>query len=148
MQRNEELTKLAAARGLVVSGPNCAGMIHLDPTWRFAATFLRGLPPGAAAGARNGLAFISQSRTFAEEIIDKANARGPALHRIDRGPRTLPPRSARRVGPQTSDRLFGSRTEAEEMAEVAGLIARYPRLRDGTRSDNLSDLRFHDRRGS
>ena len=79
VQRNEELTKLAAARGLTVSGPNCAGIIHLDPAWRFAATFLRDLPPGAAAGASNGLAFISQSGALAEEIIDKANARGLPL---------------------------------------------------------------------
>lgn len=61
VQRNEDLIKLAAARGLTVAGPNCAGIIHLDPAWRFAATFPRDLPPGAAAGASNGLAFISQS---------------------------------------------------------------------------------------
>jgi acyl-CoA synthetase (NDP forming) len=73
--RNEALLKRAAARGLTVAGPNCAGLIHLDPAWRFAATFLRDLPPGAAAGAKNGLAFISQSGALAEEFIDKANAR-------------------------------------------------------------------------
>src|SRR5204863_7523682 len=56
--RNEALLKPAAARGLTIAGPNCAGMIHLDPTWPFAATFLRDLPPAAAS---NGLAFISQS---------------------------------------------------------------------------------------
>ena len=49
--RNEALLKLAAERSLVIAGPNCAGIIHLDPAWRFAATFLRDLPPGAAAGA-------------------------------------------------------------------------------------------------
>ena len=37
--------------------------------------------------------------------------------------------------------------DVEEMAEAAGLLARYPRLRDGARSDNLSDVRFLDRRG-
>jgi acyl-CoA synthetase (NDP forming) len=79
VQRNEELTNLAAARGLTVAGPNCAGIIHLDPAWRFAATFLRDLPPGAAAGARNGLAFISQSGALAEEVIDKANERALPL---------------------------------------------------------------------
>ncbi len=81
--RNETLLKLAAERGLTVAGPNCAGIIHLDPAWRFAATFLRDLPPGtkggAAAGANNGLAFISQSGALAEEFIDKANARGLPL---------------------------------------------------------------------
>jgi acyl-CoA synthetase (NDP forming) len=78
-QRNQELLKLAAARGVTVAGPNCAGIIHLDPAWRFAATFLRDLPPGAAAGASNGLAFISQSGALAEEFIDKANARALPL---------------------------------------------------------------------
>ncbi len=74
--RNEALLKLAAARGLTIAGPNCAGLIHLDPGWRFAATFLRDLPPGAH---KNGLAFISQSGALAEEFIDKANARALPL---------------------------------------------------------------------
>jgi acyl-CoA synthetase (NDP forming) len=73
--RNAALVKLAEARGLTVAGPNCAGLIHLDPAWRFAATFLRDLPPGVAASAGNGLAFVSQSGALAEEFIDKANAR-------------------------------------------------------------------------
>lgn len=77
--RNEALLKLAAERGLTIAGPNCAGIVHLDPARRFAATFLRDLPPGAAAGATNGLAFISQSGALAEEFIDKANARGLPL---------------------------------------------------------------------
>lgn len=77
--RNEALLKLAAERSLTIAGPNCAGIVHLDPAWRFAATFLRDLPPGAAAGANNGLAFISQSGALAEEFIDKANARGLPL---------------------------------------------------------------------
>jgi acyl-CoA synthetase (NDP forming) len=79
VQRNEELMKFAAARDLTIAGPNCAGIIHLDPAWRFAATFLRDLPPGAAAGAGNGLAFISQSGALAEEVIEKANVRGLPL---------------------------------------------------------------------
>jgi acyl-CoA synthetase (NDP forming) len=79
VQRNEQLLKLSATRGLTVAGPNCAGIIHLDPAWRFAATFLRDLPPGATAGAGNGLAFISQSGALAEEVIDKANARALPL---------------------------------------------------------------------
>ncbi len=78
--RNQALLKLAAERGLTVAGPNCAGIIHLDPHWRFAATFLRDLPPGTTEGASaNGLAFISQSGALAEEVIDKANARGLPL---------------------------------------------------------------------
>jgi acyl-CoA synthetase (NDP forming) len=78
--RNEALLGLAAERGLTVAGPNCAGIIHLDPKWRFAATFLRDLPPGPGESAEaNGLAFISQSGALAEEVIDKANARNLPL---------------------------------------------------------------------
>jgi acyl-CoA synthetase (NDP forming) len=78
--RNEALLELAAERGLTIAGPNCAGIIHLDPKWRFAATFLRDLPPGTKGGAEaNSLAFISQSGALAEEVIDKANARGLPL---------------------------------------------------------------------
>ncbi len=76
MARNEALIKLAAERDLTIAGPNCAGIIHLDPKWRFAATFLRDLPPGAES---NGLAFISQSGALAEEFIDKANDRALPL---------------------------------------------------------------------
>lgn len=81
--RNQALLKLASERGLTIAGPNCAGIIHLDPARPFAATFLRDLPPGAPAntpaGTGNGLAFISQSGALAEEFIDKANARGLPL---------------------------------------------------------------------
>lgn len=77
--RNEALLKLAAKRGLTVAGPNCAGIVHLDPARRFAATFLRDLPPGNVAGAGHGLAFVSQSGALAEEFIDKANTRGLPL---------------------------------------------------------------------
>ena len=34
--RNQALLALAAQRGLTVAGPNCAGIVHLDPHWRFA----------------------------------------------------------------------------------------------------------------
>ncbi len=77
--RNDALQVLATARGLTIGGPNCAGIVHLDPACRFAATFLRDLPPGIAAGQTNGLAFVSQSGALAEEMIDKANARGLPL---------------------------------------------------------------------
>src|SRR6201996_7598431 len=69
--RNEALLKLAAESRLTIAGPNCAGLIHLDPKWRFAATFLRDLPPGLNSSAEaNGLAFISLSVALAEEFID------------------------------------------------------------------------------
>jgi acyl-CoA synthetase (NDP forming) len=38
--------------------------------------------------------------------------------------------------------------DVEEMAEAAGLLARYPRLRTAAQSDNLSAAIFRDRRGS
>ncbi len=38
--------------------------------------------------------------------------------------------------------------DVEEMAEAAGLLAHHPRLPDRARSDNLSDVRFSDRRGA
>jgi acetyltransferase len=83
IERNAALLKLAAERGLTIAGPNCAGIVHLDPAWRFAATFLRDLPPGprppSSGEAASGLAFISQSGALAEEVIDKANARGLPL---------------------------------------------------------------------
>ena len=37
--------------------------------------------------------------------------------------------------------------DVEEMAEAAGLLARYPKLRERARSDNLSDVGFRDRSG-
>ncbi len=73
--RDKEARDIARQHGLTVAGPNCAGIIHLDPAWPFAATFLRDVPPGVAAGAANGVALISQSGALAEEIVAKANDR-------------------------------------------------------------------------
>jgi hypothetical protein len=104
----------------------------------------------------------------AEEVIDKANARGlpltsvvsvgnalhfgvedylasrtPLLHSMMG---TLPGKTEwfaamERAGvPMFND--------VEEMAEAAGLLACYPRLSERARSDNLSDVRFRDRRGA
>lgn len=77
--RDAALHETARRHGIVIAGPNCAGLIHLDPAWRFAATFLRDVPPGVRPGATNGLALISQSGALAEEIIAKANERGLPL---------------------------------------------------------------------
>jgi len=79
MARDEEVRTLAKRHGLLIAGPNCAGLIHLDPAWPFAATFLRDVPPGVASGAKNGIALISQSGALAEEIIAKANERSLPL---------------------------------------------------------------------
>ena len=74
-ERDAQARALAEKLGLTIAGPNCAGLIHLDPAWPFAATFLRDVPPGCAPGAANGIALISQSGALAEEIIAKANER-------------------------------------------------------------------------
>ncbi len=37
--------------------------------------------------------------------------------------------------------------DVEEMAEAAGLLARYPKLRERARGDDSSDVSFHDRIG-
>jgi acetyltransferase len=65
--RDQELRGLADEAGITIAGPNCAGIIHLDPAHRFGATFLRDMPPGG------GIAFVSQSGALAEEVIAKAN---------------------------------------------------------------------------
>lgn len=77
--RDAEVRAIAREHGLTIAGPNCAGIVHLDPDWRFAATFLRDVPPGVSAGARNGLALVSQSGALAEEVIAKANERALPL---------------------------------------------------------------------
>jgi len=38
--------------------------------------------------------------------------------------------------------------DIEEMTEAAGLLARYPHLSERARSDNLSNVRFRNRRGA
>lgn len=72
--RDRELRALAQAHGLTVGGPNCAGNINLlDPSSRFAATFLRDMPRGG------GVALISQSGAIAEEAISSSHALGIPL---------------------------------------------------------------------
>ncbi|HXA69316.1 MAG TPA: CoA-binding protein [Stellaceae bacterium] len=69
--RDLELRRLIAAHGLTVVGPNCAGIIHLPMGARFAATFLRDMPPGP--NARGAIAFVTQSGALAEEAIAAAH---------------------------------------------------------------------------
>ena len=67
--RDAALRELAAARGLTIGGPNCAGVINLlDPKSPFAATFFRDMPRGG------GVAMISQSGAIIEEAIDASHA--------------------------------------------------------------------------
>jgi acyl-CoA synthetase (NDP forming) len=75
--RDAELRAIAAAHDLTIAGPNCAGIIHLPAGGRFAASFLRDLPPGPSA--RGGIAFVSQSGAIAEEVIAAANRTGLPL---------------------------------------------------------------------
>lgn len=71
--REAEVQSIAADAGITIAGPNCAGIIHLDPARPFAASFLRDLPPGG------GVALISQSGAIAEEVIAAANRTGIKL---------------------------------------------------------------------
>jgi acyl-CoA synthetase (NDP forming) len=67
--RDAALRELAAKHGLVIGGPNCAGVINLlDPQAPFAATFFRAMPLGG------GVAMISQSGALIEEAIDASHA--------------------------------------------------------------------------
>ena len=67
--RDVSLRELAAARGLTIGGPNCAGVINLlDPKAPFAATFFRDMPRGGA------VAMIAQSGAIIEEAIDASHA--------------------------------------------------------------------------
>src|SRR6202035_1621570 len=69
--RDAALRALIAQHDLTVVGPNCAGIIHLPTGARFAATFLRDMPPGP--NARGAIAFITQSGALAEEAIAAAH---------------------------------------------------------------------------
>jgi acyl-CoA synthetase (NDP forming) len=69
--RDLELRRLIAAHDLTVVGPNCAGIIHLPTGARFAATFLRDMPPGP--NSRGAIAFVTQSGALAEEAIAAAH---------------------------------------------------------------------------
>ncbi|HUZ72511.1 MAG TPA: CoA-binding protein [Stellaceae bacterium] len=69
--RDEALRRLIAAHGLTIVGPNCAGIIHLGARTRFAATFLRDLPPGP--NRHGACAFITQSGALGEELIAAAH---------------------------------------------------------------------------
>jgi len=73
--RDAEVRAIAAEAGLTVAGPNCAGILHLDPAAPMAASFLRDLPPGPSPATGKGLALISQSGALAEELIARANDR-------------------------------------------------------------------------
>ncbi len=69
--RDKDLRALIAQHDLTVVGPNCAGIIHLPQGARFAATFLRDMPPGP--NAQGACAFITQSGALGEEAIAAAH---------------------------------------------------------------------------
>lgn len=72
--REEEVRRIAAAAGITIAGPNCAGTIDLlDDARPFAATFLRDLPNRSSFCGRR-VAFVSQSGAIAEELIAKSHA--------------------------------------------------------------------------
>ncbi len=53
--RDRELRAVVAEHDLTIVGPNCAGIIHLTRQARFAATFLRDMPPGPQPQRRHRL---------------------------------------------------------------------------------------------
>ncbi len=70
-ERDAALQQLAAHYGIIIAGPNCAGIIdQLDTASPFAATFLRDMPRGG------GVAFVSQSGAIAEQVIAKSHDMG------------------------------------------------------------------------
>jgi acyl-CoA synthetase (NDP forming) len=69
--RDKELRRLIAEHDLTLVGPNCAGIIYLPKGGRFAATFLRDMPPGP--NVKGAVAFVSQSGALAEEAIAAAH---------------------------------------------------------------------------
>jgi len=69
--RDAELRRIVEQHGLTLAGPNCAGIIHLTSGARFAATFLRDMPPGP--NAQGAIAFVTQSGALGEEMIAAAN---------------------------------------------------------------------------
>ena len=70
--RDADLRRQAAAGGITIAGPNCAGIISMTADDPLAATFLHDLPPGP--GRHGGIALISQSGALAEQVIAKAKA--------------------------------------------------------------------------
>ena len=72
-EREAELRAICRASGMRMVGPNCLGVINLDPQVRLDATFSPGVPPPGRAG------FASQSGAFGIAAIDLARARGIGL---------------------------------------------------------------------
>src|SRR5258708_10712099 len=66
LARDAELRRIVVEHDLTIAGPNCAGIIHLPQGARFAATFLRDMPPGP--GPRGGLAFITPPGPLPEAV--------------------------------------------------------------------------------
>lgn len=72
--RDAQVRRIAQEHGLVVGGPNCAGLVNLmDPGFRFAATFFRDIPRGGP------VALVSQSGAVAEEMIAASHDLGIPL---------------------------------------------------------------------
>jgi acyl-CoA synthetase (NDP forming) len=74
--RERRVAEIAAAAGITIAGPNCAGLINLRADCRMAATFLAAVPPGG------GLALVSQSGALAEEVIARAIDEGMPLSTV------------------------------------------------------------------
>ncbi len=63
VEREKLVAKIADDAGIIIAGPNSAGIMNVTGGQRFAASFLRALPAGG------GMALISQSGALSEEVV-------------------------------------------------------------------------------
>lgn len=69
-QREKELLKLVRGHGMRMVGPNCMGVINVDPAVSMNATFAPVMPPFGTAG------FVSQSGALGLSVLDYAREYG------------------------------------------------------------------------
>jgi len=71
--REEELLTIAAEYGIRLIGPNCMGILNMDPAIRLNASFAKAIPTPGAVG------FMSQSGALGETILNVAEDLGLGL---------------------------------------------------------------------
>jgi len=69
LQREIQLTEIAARHGISIVGPNCLGAINTDPAVRLNASFARKMP------AQGSIAFLSQSGALCTAVLDYARGK-------------------------------------------------------------------------
>jgi acetyl coenzyme A synthetase (ADP forming)-like protein len=73
VELERQLTELVRANGVRMVGPNCMGVLNVDPAISMNATFAPFLPPVGRAG------FVSQSGAIGLSVLDYARAYGIGL---------------------------------------------------------------------